>query len=651
MKNIFFLFICINLFVSSLYASEYLLESPGKNIQVLITIKDNITYSVQYRGAEILDPSPLSMTLVTEEILGEQPQLMDHKWHSCKEIIKPVIPLKDKTLKNQYNELTLIFKNNFSIVFRTYNEGFAYRFETSFPKEIKISSEEVCIHFTRDFYTYFPAEESFITHFERYYQYLKISEIGEQQMCSVPVLIKTSDDYNLIFTESDLKDYPGMFLHGQNNTSLSARFPAVPLTIQPGRNPDRDEIIETRADYMAQTRGTRSFPWRVFILAEKDKDLITNQLVYKLAPPLQLKNTSWITPGKVAWDWWNANNIYGVDFRAGINTQTYKYYIDFASRYNIEYVILDEGWSKTTDLLQQSPGIDVKEICAYAESKKVGVILWVLWKPLQKQLEPALNQFQQWGVKGIKVDFMQRNDQDMVNYYHLIAREAAQRKMVVDFHGAYAPCGLRRAYPNVITREGVRGLEQSKWSDKQTPEHNLILPFIRMVAGPMDYTPGAMINAQEKNFRALFTRPMSMGTRCHQLAMYVVYESPLQMLCDSPSHYLREKECMEFLSSVPTVWDTTMVLEAQISDYVILARKHGSDWYLGAMTDCSAREFRIDVSFLGKGEYQALMYEDGINADRYASDYYRYEKTVTHNDSLTIKLAPGGGWVAKLSPQ
>ncbi|MFO7889144.1 MAG: glycoside hydrolase family 97 protein [bacterium] len=648
MKKIFF-FLCIILFVSSLNASEYLLESPDKKIQVLITIKDDITYSLRFRGANIIEPSPVSMTLINKGTLGKQPRVIDHKRQRHEEIINPVIRLKDKTIQNQYNELILMFKNNYSIVFRTYNEGFAYRLKTSFPDEIKISSEEVCIHFTRDFYTYFPAEESFITHFERYYQHLKICEIGEQQMCSLPVLVKTSDDYNIVFTESDLEDYPGMFLHGHNNTSLSARFPAVPLTIQPGRNPDRDEIIEKRADYIAHTSGSRSFPWRVFILAEQDKDLIKNQLVYKLAKPLQLKDTSWINPGKVAWDWWNANNIYGVDFRAGINTQTYKYYIDFASQYDLEYVILDEGWSETTDLLQQSPGIDVQEICDYAESKKVGIILWVLWKPLQKQLKSALDQFQKWGVTGIKVDFMQRNDQEMVNYYHRIAREAAQRKMIVDFHGAFAPCGLRRAYPNVITREGLMGLEQSKWQDIQTPEHNLTLPFIRMVPGPMDYTPGAMINAQKNNFREIFTRPMSMGTRCHQLAMYVVYESPLQMLCDSPSNYLREKECMTFLSSVPTVWDTTIVIDAKISDYIILARKRGPDWYLGAMTDWSPREFEVSLSFLGDGEHLALMYKDGINADRYASDYHRYEKTVTHNDSLTIRLAPGGGWVAKIS--
>ncbi len=641
----FFFIVCI----SPLYSFEYQLESPDQHIQVTIEINERITYSIQFRGTEVIKPSPISLSLDQKRILGKNPEFVDLKRQSHNDILQPVISLKDQFIKDQYNELILVFKNNYSLIFRAYNDGCAYRFRTFFPDEIKILNEEVTINFAHDYFTYFPEEASFITHFERYYDYLTISEVEKDQFCSVPFLVKTENESNIVITESDLEDYPGIFFNGNNNNSLSAQFPALVLKAIPGKNPDRDQIVETRAEYIAQTRGDRLFPWRVFILAEKDKDLVKSQLVYKLAKPLKIKDTSWIKPGKVVWDWWNANNIYGVDFRAGINTQTYKYYIDFASQYNIDYVILDEGWSETTDLLEQAPDIDVQEICQYAKSKNVDIILWVLWNPLERQLKETLDQFEQWGIKGIKVDFMQRNDQRMVNYYHWIAREAAQRHLLVDFHGAYAPCGLRRAYPNVITREGVRGLEQSKWSDLQTPEHNLILPFIRMVAGPMDYTPGAMINAQKKNFRKIFNRPMSMGTRCHQLAMYVVYESPLQMLCDSPSNYLREKECMEFLSSVPTVWDKTLVVDAKISDYIIIARKQDSDWYLGAMTDWSPREFEIDLDFLTEGEYLASMYEDGINADRYAMDFRKYEKVVNRNSKIRIKMAPGGGWVAKIS--
>ena len=361
-----------------------------------------------------------------------------------------------------------------------------------------------------------------------------------------------------------------------------------------------------------------------------------------------IEDTSWIRPGKVALDWWNANNIYGVDFRAGVNTDTYKYYIDFASRYGIEYVILDEGWSKPSDIFAINPDIDMEELLSHARQKNVGIILWVVWKALDDKLQEALDLFEKWGVKGIKVDFMQRDDQWMVNYYWRVAKEAAKRKLLVDFHGSYKPAGLRRTYPNVLTREGVRGLENVKLSNYPTPEHNVTLPFIRMLAGPMDYTPGAMINSQEENFRPIFDRPMSMGTRCHQLAMYVVFESPLQILCDSPSRYLRESECMEFLEKVPSVWDQTKALEAKVGDYVLVARKSGAQWYLGAMTDEIKRELTVDFSFLDGGDYTIEIYQDGINADRYGNDYKKVVRNISKSDKLKIQLAPGGGWVARI---
>ena len=379
------------------------------------------------------------------------------------------------------------------------------------------------------------------------------------------------------------------------------------------------------------------------------KEKQTRDRTVELAEPCRIEDTSWIKPGKVAWDWWNANNVYGVDFKAGINTETYKYTIDFASRYGIEYVILDEGWSKTDDLLSVNPDINMEALLSRAKEKGVGLILWVVWKTLDDQLDEALDLFEQWGVKGIKVDFMQRDDQWMVNYYWRIAREAARRHLLVDFHGSYKPCGLRRAYPNVLTREGVRGLEHVKWSNHPTPEHNVTLPFIRMLAGPMDYTPGAMINAQEKDFRPIFNRPMSMGTRCNQLAMYVVFESPLQMLADSPSNYLKEDGCMDFLSHVPTVWDETVVLDARVADYVLVARKHGEEWYVGAMTDWTLREMTVDFSFLNEGSYIMDMYRDGVNADRFGNDYERIVRTISRGDRMTIGLAPGGGWAARIT--
>jgi alpha-glucosidase len=399
------------------------------------------------------------------------------------------------------------------------------------------------------------------------------------------------------------------------------------------------------------TRGTRTYPWRLLGVARKDGDLITNPLVYLLASPTTLTDTSWIKPGKVAWDWWNANNIGGVDFKSGVNTATYKYFIDFAARHGIEYVVLDEGWYVLGDLMKISPGMDVEEIMAYAKQKNVGIILWAVWKTLDQQLLPALDLFERWGVKGIKVDFMQRDDQPVMNFYHRVSAEAAKRKMLVDFHGANRPALLTRTWPNLLSTEGVRGLEWNKWSNHITPEHTVTLAFTRMFLGPMDFTPGAMINANRTGFVKNFERPMSQGTRCHQLGMYVVYESPLQMLADSPTNYLREPECMEFLSAVPSVWDETRVLAARIADYIAVARRSGTEWYCGAMTDWSPRELTLDLSFLPAGNFVMDAWQDGVNADRRADDYKKTTRTVTRATKLTVQLAEGGGWAARLRPQ
>jgi alpha-glucosidase len=437
-------------------------------------------------------------------------------------------------------------------------------------------------------------------------------------------------------------------LHGTGGNGLAAVFPPYPLKEKLAR--DRDFRVVESADYIAVTKGTRTFPWRVVGVAEKDSDLLTNQLVWLTEKPSQVQDTSWIKPGKVAWDWWNANNVYGVDFKAGINTQTYKYYIDFAAKYGIPYVILDEGWYKLGNVLEVVPEINMEELTAYAKQKNVGLILWVVWKTLADQLEPALDQFAKWGVKGIKVDFMQRSDQLLINYYHKVSRETAKRKMLVDFHGDQKPASMTRTWPNLINAEGVRGLEWSKWSADTEPKHNVTLPFTRMFLGPMDYTPGAMLNAQKASFAPIFSRPMSLGTRCHQLAMYVVYEAPLQMLSDSPSNYLREPEAMEFLAAVPTEWDETKVLDAKIADYVVVARRNGREWYIGAMTDWTPREIEVDLSFLPDGKFQMAAYEDGVNADPMASDYKLVRSQVIKASKLKIKLAPGGGWAARIVP-
>jgi len=534
-------------------------------------------------------------------------------------------------------------------VFRAYNDGVAYRIETALPQpEVKIYNEEAQFKFPGDYNVYYPKEDSFFSHNEREFRPVAMKKIGPTTIASLPAVVDI-DGTKIAIAESDVEDYPGLWLRGNSDNTLQAIFPQYPLKDE--LKGDRDLRVTQAADYIAVTKGTRTFPWRIIAIAESDRNLITNQLVYLLARPSQLQDTSWIKPGKVAWDWWNANNIYGIDFKAGINTQTYKYYIDFASKYGIEYIILDEGWYKLGNLLEVVPEINVEELVAYGRQKRVGIILWVVWKTLDDQMEPALNQFEKWGVKGIKVDFMQRDDQKLINFYYKICREAAKRHMLVDFHGAIRPATMTRTWPNLISTEGVKGLEWNKWSEDVTPEHDLELPFTRMLLGPMDYTPGAMINAAKGAFAHIFTRPMSQGTRCHQLAIYVVFESPLQMLADSPSNYLREPEIMQFLGPVPTTWDETKALDGKISDYVLVARRKGRDWYVGAMTDWTARELEVDFSFLPPGNFQIEVYEDGPNANRYGSDYQRIQREVNRSTKLKIKLAEGGGWAARVHPR
>ena len=638
--------LCVACVLSSTvsFGEDFEVVSPNQALRLKVEVKDKIFYSVAHKSKQFLKPSPISLRLNRDRRLGTNPDILMMERASIDRKIYPPVRIKSKVIVDKFNELVLKFRGEYRLTFRVYDDGVAYRFETTIDEEIEVVTEEVTFNFADDYSIYFPEEESFQTHSERDYKYLKLSEISDQMMCSLPALVDMAEGPKVLITEADLEDYPGLYLRGVNNRSVYGKFPAYALA-EKARN-DRDVPVTERADFIAKTHGRRSFPWRVLIVAEKDGDLIESEMVYKLAKPLQLTDTSWIKPGKVAWDWWNFNNIYGVDFRAGVNTETYKYYIDFAAKYGLEYIILDEGWYVLGDLMDVVDGMDMEELFRYAKSKNVGIIPWVIWKTLDDQMIEAMDQFEKWGAKGLKVDFMQRDDQWMVNYYHKIAKEGAKRKMLIDFHGSYKPTGLRRAYPNVITREGVRGLENCKWGDAANPEYNVTIPFVRMVAGPMDYTPGAMVNAQKRNFQPIFNRPMSLGTRCHQLAMYVVYESPLQMLADSPTHYLKEPECMAFLAKVPTVWDETKVLDARVADYVLIARKSGAEWYVGAMTDWTGRELTVDFSFLDPGRYAIEMYQDGINADRNGNDYKRVKAQISASETMKIKLAPGGGWAA-----
>ncbi len=626
--------------------SSYDLRSPDGRIEVRVRTAGQIRYDVVLKGRAVLENSTISLD-VDHKKLGVDAKVLDAKTRSNDQVVEPVVRQKFAKIRDHYNELRLNMDGGYAVIFRAYNEGAAYRFETSFSQaQVKVFGEESTFRFPSNFVVYYPQEDSFYSHNERKYLPQHLNEIAPAFLATLPAVVDIGEGAKLAIAESGLEDYPGLWLHGTGGPALAATFPPYPL--KENLTSDRDYRVVETADYIASTAGTRTFPWRVIGIADKDGDLLTNQIVYLLEKPSLVEDTSWIKPGKVAWDWWNANNVYGVDFKAGVNTETYKYYIDFAAKYGLPYIILDEGWYKLGNVLEVVPEINMDELAAYAKQKNVGIILWVVWKTLDDQLIPALDQFQKWGVKGIKVDFMQRSDQILIDYFYKVSKECAKRKMLVDFHGDQKPASMTRTWPNLISTEGVRGMEWSKWSAESEPEHNVTLPFTRMFLGPMDYTPGAMRNATKETFAAIHDQPMALGTRCHQLAMYVVFESPLQMLSDSPSNYLREPEAMEFLAAVPTEWDETKVLDAKIDDYVAVARRNGRDWYVGAMSDWTPHDLEIDLSFLPEGNFTMEAYSDGTNADRNASDYKKTVVQVNRTTKVKLPLASGGGWAARI---
>lgn len=638
----------------SAWEDVHKLASPNGQITLEISSGETFVYSVSVSGKPILKDAIAALDLSINDV-NQTNGVNVYKVTRTKvdKTLTPHVQQKSQHIKEHYNQITLAFNQNWLLTFRLFDQGLGYRFSTTSGGDIRVLSETAEFNFGQDLNVLFPEEKSFISHNERLYLPMQLNAIKPSQFASLPLLVD-GGDFKLVISETGLKDYPGMWLKGDSGNVLKGIFPKYVIKTELKKESDRNENVLQRAAFNAKsvklTQGIgRHYPWRMLAIAQNDAELLTNELSYLLADELAI-DPSWIKPGQVAWDWWNANNIHGVDFKAGINTETYKYYIDFAAKYGIEYIVLDEGWHHLDSVLNVVDDIDVEAIIDYGKSKNVDVILWVIWKTLDNELTLALDSFEQWGAAGIKVDFMQRDDQAMVNYYWKIAKEAANRQLLVDFHGSYKPAGLRRAYPNVITREGVRGLEHNKWADYITAEHNLTLPFIRQVAGPMDYTPGAMVNSQPDNFRIVFNRPMSKTTRAHQIAMYVVYESPLQMLADSPSNYLNEHESTAFISKIPTVWDETIVISAKLSDHIITARRSGNEWFIAAMGNSEVRNFNIDLPFLETGMYQLKTIVDGPNADKYASDYQVASMEVSKSTKLNLVLAPSGGWVGHLIP-
>ena len=657
MKIIKIYLLCMFCCLTAFAQKQYQLTSPNGQLQTNITTGKQLTYDITLDGQQILSTSPLAMTLDNGEVWGENDSPSKATRKSVDEMVSSPF-YRATQLPNIYNELTLQFKG-FTVVFRAYDDGIAYRFVNRSKKLFKVVDEVVDYHFPYDAEATVPYvtgrkndnyNAQFFNSFENQYTSDKLSKLEKERLSFLPVVVSLENNVRVCITEVDLENYPGLYVKtGNGKHQLTGDFAPYPKHAEQGGHNMLQMVVKEYEPFIAKVEKPRNFPWRVAIVTQSDKALASSNLSYVLAEPSRLEDISWIKPGKIAWDWWNNWNLDGVDFKTGINNQTYKAYIDFASKNGIEYVILDEGWAvnKKADLMQVVPEINLEELVAYGKSKNVGLVLWAGYHAFNRDMENVCRHYSAMGIKGFKVDFMDRDDQEMTAFNYRAAEMAAKYKLILDLHGTHKPAGLNRTYPNVLNFEGVNGLEQVKWSKPEELDqvkYDVMIPFIRQVSGPMDYTQGAMRNASKGNYYPSNSEPMSQGTRCRQLALYVILESPFNMLCDTPSNYEREQECTDFISAIPTVWDESIVLDGKMGEYILTARRNGDTWYIGGLTDWNARDLEVDLSFLGDKTYNGKLFKDGVNAHRIGRDYKSQNLQAKKGEKIKIHLAPGGGF-------
>ncbi len=644
-------------------AKEYTLSSPDGHLRLTVDAGKRLTWSLMHDSTKVIAPSPISLSLSDGKVLGASPRVK--KVSTRKVDTSFATPFYKKSeVKDVYNELTLRLSDGLSVIFRAYDDGAAYRLSLDGKGARRVTSEEAVFNFAGDYKAFIPyvndlrdADYPYSYSFESYYDESPISEMYADSLAIVPLLVEFPHGKKALIMEGDVEGYPGMFLvKGENANSIEARFAPEPLSEKIGGFSELNLIPVETAPYIAKLEGPVTLPWRAVTVVTSDSQLADSDMAQRLASPSRIADTSWIKPGKVAWDWWNNWNVTGVDFPAGINTPTYKYYIDFAAENGLEYIIVDEGWSRES-LMSPVEGIDIAELARYGKEKGVGVILWARWRDVDKEMDVAFPHYAGLGIAGFKVDFFDRDDRRVIESMTRIADAAARNRLLLDLHGMKAT-GIQRTYPNVVNFEGVKGLENYKWlpvvdgkPGVDVMRYDVTAPFIRMAAGPMDYTPGAMTNAAAGNYRSINDTPMSFGTRAHQLAMYVVYEAPLQMLADSPGAYRSNPESLRFISAIPTVFDETRVLAGEVGEYIAVARRKGDTWYVGALTSLTPRDLKIPLSFLAPGvTYNAVTMSDGVNVNRNGADCRREERRVTSCSELDAAMASGGGFAAIITP-
>ncbi|HET6559724.1 MAG TPA: glycoside hydrolase family 97 protein [Prolixibacteraceae bacterium] len=654
-KRALLFLLALHFFCLNVEARKYEVASPDRKITVQVMVEESISYSVKYDNKMIVLPSEISMIIGNERVIGRNATATDSVRRSVQEMITPVVKEKRAQIPDIYNELVLRLDKDFELCLRAYDDGVAYRFGAAVKGELTVKDEKASFNFAPSSLIYYPQvtkradADSYHTSFEETYTWASMDTLPESMLAFSPVLVSQQGLPKVLITESDLVDYPGMFLTKGTKGGLNGRFAPYPLKEIVSEGEFRQKLVSERASYIAKTRGTRAFPWRVIMIAPTDGDLLVNDLVYRLASAPDFTDTGWIKPGLSTEEWITNLNLYGVDFIAGLNTSTYKYYIDFASKYGFEYVMLDAGWSDNNDLFKTNPSMDMEEITRYAKEKEIGLILWTQALTIERQMPQAMEQFKKWGIKIVMTDFIDRDDQIAINFMHRFAAECARNKLMCMIHGAPKPAGFTRTWPNMLTREGVLGSEFNAWSARPTPEHDLLIPFIRMAAGPMDYEPGILQHASQKYPEKMgMERVIAQGTRMHQIAMFVVYESPLQLFSGNLSDAHREPELMTFLGKLPTVWDETRILKAELGKSVVEARRNGSEWVIAAMNDWTPLDFSFPADFLGEGEYVMEVAADGINAERNPHDYSLKNIKISAGQKVSIHLAPGGGYVARI---
>lgn len=641
-----FSFICM--IASVVHAQKIVsVKSPDGQVQLNVTLSDKVYYDVISRGETLIEKGHLGMTLDCATI-GCNPVMRNKKVKTVEETVQPLMSLKSAQIENKYTSLMMNMKGNYSVEWRVYDDGLAYRMHTNLKGRVKVLSEDFNIQLKEDTRLVLQQPRGFKTSCEEEYTNVQSASWKQDDRMSELPLVIAGKNQKMFVSEFCLFDYPGMFMKGNADNSLSAVHPQVPLEF--GDDGDRSVKITKEADYIAETDGTRSYPWRYIHITADDKDMVCNTMPMRLAPASEIADPSWIRPGKTTWEWWNGSIPYGpdVNFKSGLNIETYKYFVDFAAANGLEYILMDEGWAKSTrDPFTPNPDIDLHELIDYAKSKNVGVILWLTWLTVENH-PTMFETFEKWGVSGVKIDFMDRQDQWMVKFYERTAKAAAEHHIFVDYHGAYHPSGLEYKYPNVLTFEGVRGME---YMGGCTPRNSAYYPAIRNAAGPMDYTPGAMLCAQPDCFSSRRPNSASIGTRAYQMALYVVFESNLQMLADNPTLYNMYPDCRDYIASCPVNWDETRVLAAEFGEYTIVARRSGNKWYIGGITNETARDIDVKLDFLAEGlSYNATSFTDGINSSVQAMDYRKESTRLSRNNTIRIHMVRNGGYAAVLEP-